>query len=275
MGWMAILVGPTASGKSSLVHLLALLTGHRLRVMAMNSAMDTTELLGGFEQVSGSKGKYLFRIFWQAAVQSGGWDGYFTQNHSGKFLEKTNLFSVMLIGQKQLQSRENHSCSDCDLIFYICTVKVKPWFACSCGPLGGYHQAVAAGVGEHGLCSCHGDAARTDVIGRGGAGHRVPAEHVEHIPLLAAGRGTRLHRGNRDFWGSQQAGGHHSASAQAQHQAQSLHRYSSSHSPSQQKVLTVSLKYIILQIQMRTHFYSSNNLKHVALFQKIIHRYGY
>uniref|UniRef100_A0A8B9KSV2 Midasin n=1 Tax=Astyanax mexicanus TaxID=7994 RepID=A0A8B9KSV2_ASTMX len=51
MGWMAILVGPTASGKSSLVHLLALLTGHRLRVMAMNSAMDTTELLGGFEQV--------------------------------------------------------------------------------------------------------------------------------------------------------------------------------------------------------------------------------
>ncbi|XP_064196020.1 midasin isoform X1 [Anguilla rostrata] len=51
MSWMAVLVGPTASGKTSLVHLLALLTGHRLRVMAMNSAMDTTELLGGFEQV--------------------------------------------------------------------------------------------------------------------------------------------------------------------------------------------------------------------------------
>ncbi|KAM4633655.1 midasin [Polymixia lowei] len=51
MGWMSILVGPTASGKTSLVRLLALLTGHRLRVMAMNSAMDTTELLGGFEQV--------------------------------------------------------------------------------------------------------------------------------------------------------------------------------------------------------------------------------
>ncbi|XP_028858240.1 midasin [Denticeps clupeoides] len=50
-GWMAILVGPTTSGKTSLVQLLALLTGHRLRVMAMNSAMDTTELLGGFEQV--------------------------------------------------------------------------------------------------------------------------------------------------------------------------------------------------------------------------------
>nr|XP_020508278.1 midasin [Labrus bergylta] len=51
MGWMSILVGPTASGKTSLVRLLALLTGHRLRVMAMNSAMDTTELLGGFEQL--------------------------------------------------------------------------------------------------------------------------------------------------------------------------------------------------------------------------------
>ncbi|XP_059212052.1 midasin [Centropristis striata] len=51
MGWMTILVGPTASGKTSLVRLLALLTGHRLRVMAMNSAMDTTELLGGFEQI--------------------------------------------------------------------------------------------------------------------------------------------------------------------------------------------------------------------------------
>ncbi|KAK9531216.1 hypothetical protein VZT92_010656 [Zoarces viviparus] len=51
MGWMTILVGPTASAKTSLARLLSLLTGHRLRVMAMNSAMDTTELLGGFEQV--------------------------------------------------------------------------------------------------------------------------------------------------------------------------------------------------------------------------------
>ncbi|KAG7275418.1 hypothetical protein CRUP_030903 [Coryphaenoides rupestris] len=51
MGWMSMLVGPTASGKTGLVRLLALLTGHRLRVMAMNSAMDTTELLGGFEQL--------------------------------------------------------------------------------------------------------------------------------------------------------------------------------------------------------------------------------
>uniref|UniRef100_A0A8C5QIK7 Midasin n=1 Tax=Leptobrachium leishanense TaxID=445787 RepID=A0A8C5QIK7_9ANUR len=51
MGWMVILVGPAAVGKTSLIQLLALLTGSRLRIMAMNSAMDTTELLGGFEQV--------------------------------------------------------------------------------------------------------------------------------------------------------------------------------------------------------------------------------
>ncbi|XP_044531325.1 midasin [Gracilinanus agilis] len=51
MNWMVILVGPTAVGKTSLVQLLAHLTGHTLKIMAMNSSMDTTELLGGFEQV--------------------------------------------------------------------------------------------------------------------------------------------------------------------------------------------------------------------------------
>ncbi|XP_068087248.1 midasin [Hyperolius riggenbachi] len=50
MNWMVILVGPPAAGKTSLIQLLALLSGNKLRVMAMNSAMDTTELLGGFEQ---------------------------------------------------------------------------------------------------------------------------------------------------------------------------------------------------------------------------------
>jgi midasin len=53
MSWMVILVGPASVGKTSLVQLLAHLTGHTLKIMAMNSAMDTTELLGGFEQVTG------------------------------------------------------------------------------------------------------------------------------------------------------------------------------------------------------------------------------
>ncbi|XP_053143364.1 midasin isoform X2 [Hemicordylus capensis] len=51
MSWMVVLVGPAAAGKTSLVQLLAYLTGHQLKIMAMNSSMDTTELLGGFEQV--------------------------------------------------------------------------------------------------------------------------------------------------------------------------------------------------------------------------------
>ncbi|XP_034264874.1 midasin [Pantherophis guttatus] len=51
MSWMVILVGPAASGKTSLLQLLAYLTGHQLKIMPMNSSMDTTELLGGFEQV--------------------------------------------------------------------------------------------------------------------------------------------------------------------------------------------------------------------------------
>ena len=49
--FLASQVGPRSCGKTSLVHLVAQLTGNRLEVMAMNSAMDTTELLGGFEQV--------------------------------------------------------------------------------------------------------------------------------------------------------------------------------------------------------------------------------
>ncbi|XP_015262586.1 PREDICTED: midasin [Gekko japonicus] len=51
MNWMVILVGPASAGKTSLVQLLAYLSGHKLKIMAVNSSMDTTELLGGFEQV--------------------------------------------------------------------------------------------------------------------------------------------------------------------------------------------------------------------------------
>ncbi|XP_028395044.1 midasin-like isoform X2 [Dendronephthya gigantea] len=50
MNWLALLVGPKSSGKSSLARLAAKLTGTKLDVMAMNSSIDTTELLGGYEQ---------------------------------------------------------------------------------------------------------------------------------------------------------------------------------------------------------------------------------
>jgi midasin len=51
MGWMPILVGPAAAGKTALVQLLAQIAARPLRVMTVSPEMDTIELLGGFEQV--------------------------------------------------------------------------------------------------------------------------------------------------------------------------------------------------------------------------------
>jgi len=51
MGWMGIIVGPPAVGKTSLVRILASYTGNHLREVAMTSDTDTTDLLGCFEQV--------------------------------------------------------------------------------------------------------------------------------------------------------------------------------------------------------------------------------
>lgn len=50
-GWMCILLGGAASGKTSLVRTLAQLTGNVLHEYPLTSASDTTELLGCFEQV--------------------------------------------------------------------------------------------------------------------------------------------------------------------------------------------------------------------------------
>ena len=51
MGWMVNLSGPPASGKTQMVRMLASLTGNTLCEFAMNSSIDTLELLGGFEQL--------------------------------------------------------------------------------------------------------------------------------------------------------------------------------------------------------------------------------
>ncbi|XP_046836565.1 midasin isoform X1 [Vespa crabro] len=51
MNWMSILVGASGCGKSNVVRLLASLVGQKLRCIVVNSAMDTTEILGGFEQI--------------------------------------------------------------------------------------------------------------------------------------------------------------------------------------------------------------------------------
>lgn len=49
--WLSVVVGGTASGKTSVVQTLAQLCGRTLHSISVNSAMDTTEILGGFEQV--------------------------------------------------------------------------------------------------------------------------------------------------------------------------------------------------------------------------------
>ncbi|KXS18954.1 P-loop containing nucleoside triphosphate hydrolase protein [Gonapodya prolifera JEL478] len=60
MNWMAIIVGSARTGKTSLVHLLASLTGNTLHEFSMNSSVDTMELLGGFNQVDIVKHKSAF-----------------------------------------------------------------------------------------------------------------------------------------------------------------------------------------------------------------------
>ncbi|KAF5303068.1 hypothetical protein FQR65_LT08397 [Abscondita terminalis] len=50
MNWLVILVGASGSGKSSVVQTMASLLGKTVRTLPVTSAMDTTDLLGGFEQ---------------------------------------------------------------------------------------------------------------------------------------------------------------------------------------------------------------------------------
>jgi midasin len=50
--WMTLLVGGGMSGKSSVICVLAQLIGRKLVEFPMNSDTDTTELLGGFQQVN-------------------------------------------------------------------------------------------------------------------------------------------------------------------------------------------------------------------------------
>ncbi|KAF9601894.1 hypothetical protein IFM89_023958, partial [Coptis chinensis] len=61
--WLCILVGPSASGKSSVVRLLADLTGNVLNELNLSSATDISELLGCFEQYN------AFRSFRSALTQ--------------------------------------------------------------------------------------------------------------------------------------------------------------------------------------------------------------
>ncbi|KAI7735790.1 hypothetical protein M8C21_000552, partial [Ambrosia artemisiifolia] len=48
--WLVLLIGPAASGKTSLIRLMSQLTGNVLNELSLSSATDISELLGCFEQ---------------------------------------------------------------------------------------------------------------------------------------------------------------------------------------------------------------------------------
>lgn len=58
--WPCILVGPTGSGKSSIIRLLASISGHRLDEMALDTNVDTIDIVGGFEQIDVSRKVSVF-----------------------------------------------------------------------------------------------------------------------------------------------------------------------------------------------------------------------
>jgi len=53
-GWLVIISGPPDSGKTSLVRVVAELTGNLLQEISINQATDTTDILGSYEQVDGN-----------------------------------------------------------------------------------------------------------------------------------------------------------------------------------------------------------------------------
>uniref|UniRef100_F6HXY6 Midasin n=2 Tax=Vitis vinifera TaxID=29760 RepID=F6HXY6_VITVI len=65
--WLCILVGPSSSGKTSLIRLLAHSTGNVLNELSLSSATDISELLGCFEQYN------AFRNFRSVVDMITGW----------------------------------------------------------------------------------------------------------------------------------------------------------------------------------------------------------
>lgn len=55
MGWLAIIVGQAASGKTGLARHFAALSGRKLHEFDMNAGVDTMELLGSFEQADATR----------------------------------------------------------------------------------------------------------------------------------------------------------------------------------------------------------------------------
>lgn len=111
MKWLSILVGPTATGKSSIVQVLADLTGNDLHVVPVTSAMDVSDLLGFFEQVDYNRNiENLYEDIETATIQVAR-DVWIKQNTEGW---KSNRLLSNLHQYKSIQSNSTDKkfCSD-------------------------------------------------------------------------------------------------------------------------------------------------------------------
>ncbi|PHT84114.1 hypothetical protein T459_12557 [Capsicum annuum] len=92
--WLCLLVGPASSGKTSLVRLLAQLTGNVLNELNLSSATDISELLGSFEQHNAVR-KYRLAI---ASVESfiNEYCGLQLESSCKEFMMRKELFILWL-----------------------------------------------------------------------------------------------------------------------------------------------------------------------------------
>ncbi|XP_023948089.2 midasin [Bicyclus anynana] len=126
MNWLSIIVGPTATGKSSIIQVLADLTGNDLHVVPVTSAMDVSDLLGGFEQVDYNRNLeslyeeietitiYIVRNVW-VVQKSNQWkynkllsNLYQYKSLKSNFLDKNSTYEDIKIFEERLQFLLEH-----------------------------------------------------------------------------------------------------------------------------------------------------------------------
>jgi len=97
--WMAILVGPTSSGKTSLVHLLADISGNTLRTFAVNSSITphTMTFTSVTRSTESSKKKFFFSR-WPHTDKSHFFSVYHVVYGDNSELYLDFLLSVLLLG---------------------------------------------------------------------------------------------------------------------------------------------------------------------------------
>lgn len=109
MNWLTILVGPSATGKSSVVQLLTDLVGKELQVIPVTSAMDVSDLLGGFEQVDFNRNlESLYDKIETLTIETVRNTWFFTR----PFEWKDNLILSELYEYKSLQNASSTDMSD-------------------------------------------------------------------------------------------------------------------------------------------------------------------